>query len=397
MKATTSHIKSSAIIALVCLAYGGLNLWNGRFEMWDLRVYYDAAGALIDETSPYHRAFGLSSGFFKYSPAAAALFVPFHLIGWLATRIVFFLIISISLAWYLPRLVDQIARLFQRNDRSLVWVIALTAIITGGHFSRELLLGNVNWLLLLVLLVAFFNLDKRPHISGVLLGVALAFKPHFVVLLPWFVLRRRWHELAWAGGALMILFFLPAAGWGWSENLNLLNEWIATMQSHNHSLAESLNTLYGLPSRVFDIESTWLVVLTIGLVAIGIFIAMLRNYWKEATANERAAENMFLEFAFILAIIPNLVHTDTEHFMWTLPLIVLMLINLQRLGRLTQVVAAILVLVAMIPYTLTTPDLFGDEGARWLEQSGVLGWSNVLLIGVALWSEKRERKLNSLT
>lgn len=384
--------KSSAALFALCLVFGALNIYNGRFEMRDMQVYFDAAGKLLAGESPYGQAFGLSSGFYKYSPAAALLFAPLHAVSWFAARVMFYLLISASIAWHLPRFMVRIAGQFDRSSAVTGLAIALTALTLAGHVSRELLLGNVNWLLLVVLLLAFFRMERQPYLSGVLFAFALAFKPHFAVLIPWFFLRQQFAVLIAALSALLVLFFLPAAGWGMEHNLDLLHEWLNAMRAHNQALADSPNTLYGVPSRWFGIEGSWLVLMTLSIVAVALGVWILMNWYRESLGRLKPRHNLFLEYALILAIIPNLVHTDTEHFMWTFPLLTLFFMLLPALAMKWRVLLLAVWALCVIPYTIATPDLWGADGARWLEQSGVLGWANVVLCFAALAAHQLSRE-----
>ncbi len=384
----------SVLLFALALGYGLLNAINGRFTMYDLQVYYDAAGQLMAGKSPYLQPFGLSSGYYKYAPIVALLFAPLHGLGWLGARLLFFGLIAASVAWYLPFFTKKVLAVHRYTMVNSVAVALGVALALFGHFSRELLLGNVNWLLMVMVLSAFFAIERKPLVSGVLLAIAIAFKPHFVVLLPWFVLRLRWVELASTLVTLVAVLVLPAAGFGWSTNLTLLAEWGSTMQQHNAALAESPNTFYGVPSRLFRWEGPLPVLLTIGLVALSVLALVLRNYWREATRNANTQANMLLEFSVIMALIPNIVHTDTEHFMWTFPLLVLVaafVVDLRAAKKARWLVAGIS-MVLLIPYALATPDLWGAEGSRWLEQSGVLGWANFTFIVIALYAHQKHEK-----
>ena len=66
----------AGISFIICLAYYALETFNGRAQMADFRVYYDAANAFLNDTQLYGKAFGVSSGFYKYSPFACLPFVP---------------------------------------------------------------------------------------------------------------------------------------------------------------------------------------------------------------------------------------------------------------------------------------------------------------------------------
>ncbi|MDG1262662.1 MAG: glycosyltransferase family 87 protein, partial [Flavobacteriales bacterium] len=305
----------SLIIFGLAILYGVLNMINGRFQMRDLQVYYDASMWLFDGASPYGRAFGLSSGYYKYSSTAALLFTPLHVLGWFPGRIFFFLLISGSFAFRIPQFIDWIQEQLKTTIKRDA-IAALVVISLIGHFSRELLLGNVNWLLLVWVFSGFILLKSKPVLSGALFALTLIFKPHFVIIIPWLILRREWTSIKSLAVSVPLLLFLPAIGWGWDDNLLFLKEWIGAMQAHNASLAESANTLYGIPAKLTGIEGSSWIVLFLAVVSFLILAWMLRHFREERANSSLTETNRLLEFSALLAIIPNLVHTDTEHFMW---------------------------------------------------------------------------------
>lgn len=386
------NARLSLVLFLLMLLYGILNYFNGRFQMFDLWVYYEAAEKLMVGDSPYHQAFGLSSGFYKYSPFAAYVFVPFHLISWLGTRIVFFSLIAFTLALSLPVMSRYYAQLFGFSSSKSTLAVFVVAVMIGGHVSRELLLGNVNWLLLLLLLVAFELLRRKPFFAGLLIAIALAFKPHFAVLIPWLVLRGHWRALGASVLGFGGILLLPSLAWGWQVNRIHLAEWLSAMQMHNTRLADSPNTLYGLPSNMLQTESFFLVVIMLGIAALLILGFILRHMKREKNAHPSVKlQHQFLEYSLILALIPNLVHTDTEHFMWTLPLLFVLTHGCMSAPSRERLVVGGLVILCLIPYTFATPDLWGAEISNRLERGGFLGWSNLGLIFLALSQVRRKR------
>lgn len=373
----------SILIFSLAVLFGVLNMINGRFQMRDLQVYYDAAMWLLDGESPYGKAFGLSSGFYKYSASAALLFSPLHLLGWFPARIFFFLLISFSFAFRIPQLIDWIQEQLQSNaKRNVVALLVVLSLI--GHFSRELLLGNVNWLLLIWVFSGFILLKSKPVLSGALFALALIFKPHFIIIVPWLILRREWTSITSMAVAILLLLFFPAIGWGWSDNLQFLKEWILAMQAHNASLAESANTIYGIPAKLTGIDGSSWIVLFLAVVSFLILFWMLRHFREERGDQRLVAKNRLIEFSALLAIIPNLVHTDTEHFMWTFPMLVMLSVYWLQMKGTEKWVIGILWILALIPFAYSTPDIWGSAGARWLEQSGVLGIANIVLIVITL-------------
>ena len=354
--------------------------------MRDLQVYYDAAAELLKGGTPYGQAFGLSSGFYKYSPAAALVFAPFHLIGWMATRILYFVVLAASISWGLPWMVNQ----FRNESTSETWlpVILLSTAAIGGHLSREMLLGNVNWFLLLLAIVAFKLLRHKATLGGVVIGVILLFKPHFAVLLPWLVLRQEWKSLILAAGTIAVGLFLPALGLGWSSNLELIAEWGGAMLAHNGELGSSPNTVFGLISNIFGSEWSGWVLASIAFTGAAVFAWMLYHFRKEKAAGSALVDRFRRnEYFLLIAIIPNLVHTDTEHFMWVLPLIILWLDHIWKPTNSNGWLKFAVWGLAVIPFTLTTPDIWGQEMAEWFDKSGVLGIANLVFIALFLIEE----------
>ncbi|MFM1931488.1 MAG: hypothetical protein RL226_791 [Bacteroidota bacterium] len=368
------------------LLFGVLNFINNRFTLYDFQVYYDACGRLLSGESPYGEAFGVSSGYYKYSPAAAWLFAPFHLFGWMGARVVYFLLLTAAIGWGLRKVYDDLVAWSGRADLAPVWWVVV--ITLAGHFSRELLLGNVNWLLFLGAYCTFVDRKKKPLLAGLFIGLVLAFKPHFVVVLPWLFVRGYYKLLGYALSFFVFLMFSPALIAGWESHMNLLNEWLVAMQSHNTSLAESPNTLYALLGGWMEPR---LAIVAILLLVAATTLAFIR-YNKAREGEEwRKNANEMVEFFTLVALIPNLVHTDTEHFMWTMPLLVMGAAWLREEKSLWRNAGWVLWVLCMIPYTLATPDLWGSERALWLQESGALGAANVVFIALGIIGFLRQR------
>jgi hypothetical protein len=64
------------IVSLLFLAIYLIENINGRFWLNDFKVYYSAADALKNGKTVYGESFGLSTGFYKYSPEVLCLFIP---------------------------------------------------------------------------------------------------------------------------------------------------------------------------------------------------------------------------------------------------------------------------------------------------------------------------------
>lgn len=80
------------IISLVFIAlYASLIIGN-RLMMNDFKVLYLAAEALTDCEKVYFKAFGLDTGYYKYSPFYLLVLAPFSFFPYVAVASLYFMI-----------------------------------------------------------------------------------------------------------------------------------------------------------------------------------------------------------------------------------------------------------------------------------------------------------------
>lgn len=378
------------IIALVLGAgYFVLSKVNHRDGLADFRVYYDAASAILHDTTLYGKAFGVSSGFYKYSPFAALPFVPFALLPfkW-AAGIYYFLVLG-GIIFFLHLLYRGLKNHLSGNANdttSLPWLLLVTLFL-ADHFERELHLGNVNLFLLFLGWFIYQSIsDKKQGLAGLLFGILLLFKPHFLLLMPLLVWRKQWVAAAFSLLAFGVGLLVPVVWKGWSGNADWLAQWMHTIGEHNVHLYESPNTVYGITTR-FILEplgissGNWIIALWLVIIGGGYLWWFL---WKKST------QEWFGPFFVLVALIPNLVHTDTEHFMWSLPLIGYFFYQ-ALLGSGVKKWMWGAMILAFIPYTVNSPDLVGRNFEQLVDEGGLLGVANLIVIVVfaALWREQQ--------
>ncbi len=382
----TNSVKRFVLITfLLCVAYYVLESINGRAQMADFRVYYEAARAFLNGSPMYGEAFGIGSGYYKYSPIACFPFIPFALLPYTAASILYYFIIAYSIIWFSLRLWFDL-KSFEGLMSNSGWVLFVISIFMADHLERELHLGNVN-LFLLIVAYQIWRLirDKKDLTAGVLFGILLLFKPHFLILLPYFIWKGKWKVCSWALIVFLAGLLLPAFIKGFSLNLNLLLQWKSALADHNIQLAESPNTIYGILNRFVLNHQGGQMFLLATLLIVAIIVAGF--IWS----NQRRLKNndiRFIEYFLLLALIPNLMHTDTEHFMWTWPLIVFVFVGLFEMPYKNRLPVIILVGLAFFPYCLNSPDIVGKKMGHLFDEGGLLGIANLILISVALWIYK---------
>jgi len=377
----------SISVGILCILYYVLEWYNGRAQMADFRVYYDAANALLHGNTLYGKAFGVSSGFYKYSPFACIPFIPLALLPYSIASVIYYGITTAAIIFFSVR-VSTYLQGASANQRLLLPLLAGLFLI--DHLERELHLGNINLLLLIALFETFIALKSNQNIrGGVFYGLVLLFKPHFVLLLPYFIWKKRFKTVAASVASVAFGLFLPAVALGWKENMSLLNKWFGAMSDHNLALQRSPNTIYGLLNNTFldGQAGSWLIAVTLLLVAVLVAIFILRN---DRIAGEKWSTNLrYQEYFLLIALVPSLVHTDTEHFMWIWPLLALSIYGLLIKDVKQTRLGIILLALAFIPFAINSPDLVGNRLQLLFDEGGI-GLGNLLIIAAALMVNTRQ-------
>lgn len=390
LKNSLAAKRFAVILFVICCGYYVLETINGRSGMPDFRVYYDAANAFIFDTQLYGKAFGLTSGFYKYSPFAAIPFIPLALLPYKVASVIYYLLLTGVFVWWLLYVFHHIASQQEKFPIKKTGIILfLSTLFLADHIERELHLGNVNLFLLIASFFVFIAIEKRQNLkAGIIYGIILLFKPHFIILLPYFVWKKEWKTVFVSVATVFIGFLIPAIAKGWQGNLEIQTQWLQAMRDHNFSLVNSPNTIYGIINRFVFAGNVGNVLVPIALLVTAIFFVLflLRNAKRN---------NRFVEYFMLIALIPNLTHTDTEHFMWTCPLIVysLVVLNLQGIRKYWFIVT--LLILAFIPYCLNSPDIVGWQLRWWFDEGGLMGIANLILVLSAVYLYIRTSKISA--
>ena len=352
--------------------------------MADFRVYYDAAGALISGDTVYGKAFGVSSGFYKYSPFACIPFIPLALLPYGIASVFYYLLTTAAIIWFSLRVSKVVYG--SETSNSLMLPI-LTGLFLIDHLERELHLGNVNLLLLIALFESYFLLkSNRNSEGGALYGIALLFKPHFLLLLPYLIWKRRFAAVLTCFAVVGLGLLIPAAALGWQQNVQLLQQWANAMSDHNIALQLSPNTIYGLINIAFLNGTAGATLVLSCLAAVGICIAFLILRNDRLTGAAWSTEVRFTEYFLLIALVPNLVHTDTEHFMWVWPILALAIYDVIKTNTPWRKTRITLLALAFVPFALNSPDIVGSK-IRLIFDEGGLGLANVMIIACALMTK----------
>lgn len=366
---------------------------NGRFWLNDFRVYYGAADAMVHGQPFYGIPFGLDSGLYKYAPVILFLFAPSGLVPFYIACILHFIFLSLCI-WFSFLLIRRIMNVWvfvkKIPNEGLMLSLAFAGICI--HLVRELHLGNINSLLLLLsCLTLLCLLEKKNTAAGILFGLILLFKPFFIFLIIPVILRKRWGAVIALCGALTAGLILPALAFGIAGNISIHREWVTNLLSHNEGY-ESYQSLFsvirnnifpGIPGYF-----QYIVFIAGGLFAVVLAGLNLRRE-RKITGEAGAGADLAMEWFIILALIPSLVKTDTEHFMATAPLLVFLFYYLSSEKKLLP---AMILAVLLFFFGGNSTDLLGRDLSDTLFRAGMTGIANLLIIAMTLIIYFRDTK-----
>lgn len=389
VKLTPAERNYTIIITSIFLIIFILQSISGRLSMNDFKVYYLAAKSFLTSGDVYHQAYGLSSGYYKYSPFALIIFVPFSLLPFFYAKSIYFLICTSLLGFTIILAKRLWFDILAYRIKDSVYLLIATSVIAFSHLFRDLQLGNINLILLLLSLLSLkMLLDKKNISAAFLIGIILLFKPHFLILLPLLAMRKRWTTLLYILFFLVIGILIPSVFVGFKADLTLHSEWIEAIAAHNASFLDSQNTLQILLYKIFirkifpEAGNLYSLIIIV-LIALIIFVLVLRNLKNEKKLqnNNLVAHNFSFEFFILIGLIPSLVLTDTEHFLYSIPIIIYILIYLFHYRKILMIIISI---ITFLLYVGTWGDVLGKY-SYYLEHHGSLGIGNLMIIGISLY------------
>lgn len=285
------------LLAIVALAAVFYTVARMRRDLVDFEVYRTAGVRALAAEPLYRESDGHYQ--FKYLPAFSLAMVPF---AWLPPEIgkaLWFALTVGLLAVFVRRSVRALpAR--RLTERALVWFAVL---FMGKFYVRELVLGQTNALLGVVLVSALLCAQaKRPVAAGALVGLGVFVKPYAVLLMPWLIVAAGVPAVLASTGALAVGLAVPAAIYGWTENLEQIAAWYRTVTT-----TTAPNLL--IPENV-SLATMWAKWLGPGDVATGLAVAtgaaLIILTLAVVAKRRRVTEPSYLEFGLLMLLVPLL-------------------------------------------------------------------------------------------
>jgi hypothetical protein len=142
------------------------------------------------------------------------------------------------LAWFCLKVAMTLAALFwvfrmvEDPERPFPgWAKALTVLLALRPIMGDLYHGNVNLLILFLVIAALYSFQRgRDFSAGLVLALAIACKVTPALFLPYFAWKRAWKTLIGCTAGMGLFFWVvPACFLGWNENAHELASWADQM------------------------------------------------------------------------------------------------------------------------------------------------------------------------
>ncbi|MFM2049466.1 MAG: hypothetical protein RI955_2014, partial [Bacteroidota bacterium] len=257
-------------------------------------------------------------------------------------------------------------------------------LVVAVHLQRELHLGNVNMILLALLIYAWQKIETRNFmLAGILLSFVILFKPHFVILLPLLLLRKEWKIVGWllvSSTSFLAISFIYT---GFGNGLQLMIDWKNTMLLHNEATSGNEQTIYFMAHhyllRYLNIDSSIFInAALIMLCGVFVFGFVLFHFKNEKQNQSIIFKNYFFEYFLLIGLVPCVTVTDTEHFLYSVPVILCLI------SFLYQYKLPIFFVVAtsffLILFGIKVTGIIGNYWADVYLEHGLLGISNLMLL-----------------
>jgi len=222
----------SLLLGFFLLVAGGIRVIG---DLVDFPVYYHAGQSLLEgRTDLYAPDFAVNEIMdYRYPPLFLIVFLPVWMLPYTAAACVWFLFsVLLALGCFLLLRICADGSPGWRNGLLLFFAV-------GPYFVMAVHYGNAHLLLVFLLFGAFIAVFQHRYAWGaVFMGLGITIKAIPLLLLPYFVIKRKWKFLALTLVFVLIFNLLPAFYFGFETNLQILGDWFHHVTGENAAFHE---------------------------------------------------------------------------------------------------------------------------------------------------------------
>ena len=297
---------------------------NSRLYMSEYKVYHRTAKRIVNKENIYSVK---QDGHyvFKYSTTSGIYFIPISFIPLKYAKYIYWLALTILLCIgvnVLYKLIDNKYKI-GANKNSII-ILSIIAVI--AHIFRELHLGQVNMLLLVMYITLIYFLQQKSKILfALMLSISVFLKPFGLIFFPYLLIKKEYKIILTSLIFIFILALLPLLFYpNWHDFSNLYFDWINELKVELNKkqalLADGNHTVFSVFARYTPlkfilvnqiIEKVYQALVLI-IIGAGLFIE-----FRKKNHNSDIVYQMIL----LISIIPLLAFTTYNLFIFELPII----------------------------------------------------------------------------
>ncbi|APJ03219.1 glycosyltransferase family 87 protein [Silvanigrella aquatica] len=393
------------LFILITIIFILVEIRNGRYWQSDFEVYYKSALRALhgenlyrpDEDQFYR---------YKYSPAAAYLFIPFLLFSFAKAKFIYSFFLTFMM--YICHILcikfcyNDLQKMKDLNYKRSILVFMALILPILAFYIRELHLGQVNIILLLLYLLSFYFYRRNLFISALILTLSGFIKPYFIIFIMYFIYEKQFKYVFYIMLSSIIFFFIPFFTYNLSmsieQNMLWINELKLEILLENNIKDGRAISIFSLFSKYisFDIFRHKILSHLIILLTCCVFIiSFLRKTAKFLPRDEK----LFYDLSLFCVFIPLLISNGLNTYVIILPALYIILKNLNKKYHIKIVI--FIISCVFIGFNFTDGGVF----TSWIKKLLLLPLGAILLLGVLYSSINKikdndeyvyEKKMNDL-
>jgi hypothetical protein len=271
-------------------------------HMRDFEVNYTAGKRLRAGETLYQSEDG--HYMFKYLPSAALFYLPLSFLPLGLSKFLWYSLVIFSLCL----LIYMSYSMLPSKAEKPKYLLVFTPLILTKFFLREIQLGQINAVVGMVLLFMVWFLisekdEKSPRnelYAGILWGLALSLKPHSLIFLPYFIIKKKWKSLVSGLSFLALALCITSFFYGFQGFISVLKDWVTILSRSTPGLFSSQDNI-----SLAALFMKWTGDRNLTLILAGVTILFLALLMLAIILRGRGVDQApVLECAVLLILIP---------------------------------------------------------------------------------------------
>ncbi len=246
-------------IALAILGF--FYIINQARTLGDFTIYLGAADLLAHGKTCYNVWIETKPGFacgYSYSPFFATILIPFTLLPEPIPQVLW-LMLNVFFLYRIWQIIMYYTQDFILASKQMYLWYFLTLLLSIRFILHNFEMVQMTIFLVFVSLEAVRLSEKNKNLkSGVLLALGIVIKILPLVILPYFIYKKRFKAFLFSIIFFALFLIIPSIFFGWDFNLQLLQDWFTTLNPSNtefiteqNANGEGIHSLSGLIAGYF--------------------------------------------------------------------------------------------------------------------------------------------------